>query len=261
MRIDEYAKFRRRYKTDPIVGLDVEYRAGRSRSGVVYLAIGAEHTQLALLSISQLRVVGYDGPIRVLTDVNAWPGDDGDVEAIRICPARDPNPPRYYKTQINRFAFPSTLFLDTDVLAIARIDDIWSHLRFGDICASLELPRVQGFIDYYWDRERRMRPELEYMLENRLCRRRFYNSGVILFRSGETTDRLYAAWHEEWRRFGGMDQCALVRASARTGVPLHALPSSWNCPAPRFDSVDDARGLGVKFLHYFSGEARGRLEL
>ncbi|WP_233860283.1 glycosyltransferase [Paraburkholderia sp. HD33-4] len=222
----------------------------------MYLALGPEHAALAALSISFLRRFGYSGPIRVVTDAAVWPEHDYDCEIVKI---KVEHAPRWYKTQINQFGFDVTLFLDSDILIISKIDHIWENICFAELCISLESPQVRDFINYYWERSDRMRPELAYMHRSGLAQHAFYNSGVLLFRRSEKVERMFNCWHEEWRRFGGRDQCALVRALVRTGIKVQLLPRSWNCPPTHFQSIADAQRAGIKMMHFFSGPQRLRL--
>jgi hypothetical protein len=256
-----YSNFRRRYNTyNPVLtGEDVSASTVKREIGIVYLALGEEHMGLTVLSISFLRRFGYSGPIRVITDRGGWNVGDLDFEVLNPTSVGTLYASRYYKTQINKHGFPTTLFLDTDMLCISPIDRIWHNLQSAELCMSLELPRVSNFIDYYWKRWEWMRPELTYMYQSGLAGHRFYNSGLILFRQSAVTDRLFDTWHEEWKRFGGQDQCALVRALARTGIKPHVLPARWNCPPTLFRSIEEAQSLGIRILHFFSGTQRLRL--
>jgi hypothetical protein len=254
-----YRRFRRRYRTDHLAPAPPPRAAGDG-SGVVYLALGDEHVQLAATSIGFLRRSGYRGAVRVITDADrdAWPAETlaTGVELVHVdatCPAR------FYKTQIHRYGFAETLFLDTDILPITPIDSVWGDLAFADVAMALELTRVQHFLDYYWERDPTVQPELLDMQQRGLAEHPFYNSGVILFRRTAAVDHLFDTWHEEWRRFGGQDQCALVRAIARTGIRLHTLPACWNAPPTGFASLAEARRVGIRMLHFFSGEPRARL--
>jgi glycosyltransferase involved in cell wall biosynthesis len=80
----------------------------------------------------------------------------------------------------------------------------------------------------------------------------WYNSGVILWRRNEATDRLFETWGREWSRFGRIDQGALARALKSSAPALHALSSIWNSTPNRFASIKAARRAGVRILHFLS---------
>lgn len=52
--------------------------------------------------------------------------------------------------------------------------------------------------------------------------------GVIFFRKTEAVHRFFAAWREEWKRYGHQDQAALVRALHREPIRLWLLGRPWN---------------------------------
>lgn len=55
--------------------------------------------------------------------------------------------------------------------------------------------------------------------------------GVIFFRKNESTCALFNAWREEWERWRGQDQAALLKALHRTPARLWLLSSEWNSGA------------------------------
>jgi hypothetical protein len=190
------------------------------------------------------------GPIRIVTSSNAWNLDHLGCEIVRV-PSRGRGfATRYYKTQINQYAFDTTLFLDADTLPIASIRPIWRELRFGKFCLCLDIHRqVRDLVKMHlFDRER-CRPEYFQMEELGLMRRPLYSSGVMLFQRTVAADRLFEAWHEEWTHFRQEDQLALVRAIARTGITVHLLTGRWNGWQNRFDSMSQAQESGVRILH------------
>jgi hypothetical protein len=63
---------------------------------------------------------------------------------------------------------------------------------------------------------------------------------------------MFARWHQEWNRFRGEDQLALVRAIAGSGTKVCTLDSSWNRRPKAFTSVGEARAAGVRILHFLS---------
>lgn len=53
-------------------------------------------------------------------------------------------------------------------------------------------------------------------------------AGVMFVARNERTAALWAAWHEEWRRWQGQDQAALLRALHRTPVKIWMLGQPYN---------------------------------
>jgi hypothetical protein len=53
-------------------------------------------------------------------------------------------------------------------------------------------------------------------------------AGVFFWRRCEAMAQLFAAWHEEWRRFGRLDQGALLRALWKVPVRVWMLSNEWN---------------------------------
>lgn len=222
-------------------------------SGVLYLAIGDDARNLTTLSISFLRRSGYRGPVRVVTDSEQWACEEPGVERVTVPAIQDKWGSRQYKTQLNRFGFPVTLYLDADTLPIAPLDSVWDELRHANICLATDLEsKVGSFVDASWEKANVRRNELAYM--NTLSLRDFpyFNSGVILWRRCSAVNRLFERWHEEWMRFRNLDQMALVRAFALTGTRVHTLSPVWNCPAGRFPSIESAQRAGTRILHFLS---------
>lgn len=218
--------------------------------GILYMSFGAVYKDMARLSIRLLRRFGYSGPIRILSDCQGWMPEDLDCELLSV-----PNPglgfaTRHYKTQINKYAFDITLFLDADTLPIAPIRTIWRELRLADICMPVDwLPTVQSLVNAHFEDCKRDRLEYSYMSSLGLMEHPFYNSGVMLFKQSTSTDRLFEAWYDEWRCFCNRDQLPLVRAIARTKSVVHTLAPRWNAKLGLFRSVHEARNLGVRILH------------
>jgi glycosyltransferase involved in cell wall biosynthesis len=218
--------------------------------GVVYVCVGQTYSRLALLSINHLRQHGYRGAIRVVTDSRSARFGQLDCEVLDAEPSHTCFASRHYKTQLHRFAFETTLFLDADAVPIAPVGHIWRELRFADLCMSLDLhPSVADLIARSLvDRERRSR-ELEHMSDLGLLQHPLYSSGVMLFRQTPQVERVFDLWHEEWARFGHEDQLALVRALANADCAVHTLSSRWNAHQGCHLSVEAARSAGVRILH------------
>jgi hypothetical protein len=86
-----------------------------------------------------------------------------------------------------------------------------------------------------------------------LLRHTFYNSGVLLFRRGADTDRLFEFWSEEWDRFRDADQLALVRAIARCSIRVHTLSPRWNARCKGSITIEEAQIKGIRILHLRPG--------
>jgi hypothetical protein len=224
-------------------------------AGVIYVAFGAAYRDFAVLSILWLRRFGYTGPIRVITGEEHWPESVLQCEIIRV-PKVEGFGSRYYKTRVNEYGFDTTLFLDADTLPVSSVHKLWGQLRHSDMCMPLDYhPTVGNLIrKCKVDRERR-RPEYLCMRELELMGHTFYSSGVMLFRRGAETDRLFTAWQEEWARFQHEDQLAMVRALASTGSRVRTLGREWNGRIRGAETVEDAQVRGARIVHLRSGNA------
>lgn len=218
--------------------------------GVVYVCFGELYEELTALSIIHLRRYGYRGPVRILTSARNLPSLDPACEVIRVPSVGTGFATRFYKTQIHRYGFNTTLFLDADAIPISAIGSIWRELRFADLCMALDHhPDVRDLLmKSDKGRERRL-PEYLHMNDLGLIDHPFHSSGVMLFRRNQAIDRLFETWHEEWSRFRHEDQLALVRAIVRTGSQVHTLAPRWNARLSRFGSVAKAQIAGVRILH------------
>jgi hypothetical protein len=229
-------------------------------SGVLYLAIGDEYRTMTIASISSLRRYGYRGPIRVVTDKHGWIPSRFGCESTVVPNAGDGLASRYYKTQLFRFAYDVTLFLDSDAIPVGNIDDIWEFLDDSSLAMAADMqPNIGDLIandrDNEWWQER-WGNEGELMIRLGLTSRAFFNSGVMLFRRSDAVAALFASWHEEWKRFRKRDQMALARATALSAATVRTLPRKWNCPAEYFTSIREAQQAGVKVLHFLSSNRR-----
>lgn len=234
-----------------------------ANAGVVYISFGDVYRQMTADSISHLRSCGYAGPVRVLTDSRVWDLSAFDVEVVALDAVEEGFATRFYKTQVNAYGYDVTLFLDADTLPLSPLGAIWQQLRFAEICMATDLhPTVQhlirksktgtddwrGWGKRAYSAQQRL-AEYDYMRALGLTEHPFFNSGVMLFRRCTATDRLFTAWHEEWKRFRDADQLPLVRAIAMTGCKVHTLAPSWNARLKYFGTIDNARARGVRILH------------
>jgi hypothetical protein len=225
-----------------------------SGTGVLYLAIGAEHCAYVSKSISQLRYFGYTGRIRVVTDCREREIAQPDVELIRVPGVTPGFSTRWYKTQLYTYSFErATLFLDSDTLCVASINAVWEELGTNDLCMAQDLhPNVLHVIENSINEPERRKPEYDWMALNGLTSHIYYNSGVMLFRRAPAVKSFFEQWHLEWLRFGHEDQLALVRALVKCDVSVRLLPEYWNRRPKGLNSIRDAQREGIKILHFLS---------
>ncbi|OHV35665.1 glycosyltransferase family 2 protein [Pseudofrankia sp. EUN1h] len=221
--------------------------------GVLYLALGDMYTKLATDSARTLRLHGYDGPVRVVTDAPSHELVDLECETLIVGSLPGGFASRFHKTQLYRWSFQRTLFLDADTIVISPIEEIWELLRGHDMAMAPDMHSSVGdVIAHSVNDPTRRAPEYQLMSDLGLADRRYYNSGVMLFDQNGRTGRMFNHWHQEWNRFGGEDQLALVRAIAATGTRVSPLDSAWNRRPKAFSSVNEARTAGVRILHFLS---------
>lgn len=231
----------------------------QSTFGVIYVCFGETYRLLTVLSVSYLRRTGYSGPIRILTDdprLNLGPLG---CEVLSF-PSCSGFSTRHYKTQLHKFGFDSTVFLDADTIPLASLSPAFGQSWKTDFAATrdyhpdtLDLA-TRGknhkctWLDQIPVQDRR-RPEYEFMSSIGLMRATLYNSGAMMFRRTPAVCQLFDAWHEEWKRFGHEDQLALVRAIAHTNCPVATLGRSWSYRLRPGESLNRARLRGARVVH------------
>ena len=221
--------------------------------GIVYLAIGTEYQRYVVNSISCLRLTGYDGAIRIVSDISDWSETVTDCELILVDNVGEGFGSRYYKTQIYKYSYDFTLYLDADTIPIAPIEEIWNKLINSEMCMSLDLhPNVEHVIQNSVNDPERRRIEYDLMISSGLSQNPFYNSGVIAFRRCRIVENTFAEWHRQWKLFKHEDQLALVRAISRTGIQINTLSSIWNHRPRGISSLKEAQNSGIKILHFLS---------
>lgn len=218
------------------------------RKGILYVATGPFHLACALTSIRWLRAYGsINAPIAIVTD---QPCVEEGVVRIDV-PATEGLTSRSIKTRINQLTpWEQTLYLDTDTLTLNDLSSVWDLLGDAELAASLDFPAVVGRSD----QQSSSAAEAAATLAECEHDAPYLNSGVMVWRKGARSDNLFCTWHEEWRRFAGIDQKALARAIQKTNSRVAILPSSYNVLLNPIDFPDPliVRRDGTRVLHYIS---------
>ena len=243
-----------RSRQRPEAGSGTSDADGGESRGVLYLALGFGYRHLTIASVSALRRYGYRGPVRVVTDDASWVPPALDCDVVVVPDVGDGFSTRHYKTRMHEFGYDTTLYLDSDAIPIADIGGVWNCLNDSDLAMAADLRPTVGALIAMDAHMVERRAEFNLMIRLGLTSRVHFNSGVIAFRRSAATAAVFSAWHEEWLRFGRLDQLALVRAVALTDPKVRTLSVTWNCPAGAFASIRAARDAGFRVLHFLSGK-------
>jgi hypothetical protein len=220
----------------------------RVSRGVVYVATGdPAYALYAACSILSLRDTGYRGPITVFTDMPAQRFRLPGVRVAKIAVPKDARKPsRALKTSLAALSpYSETLFLDADTVVLEPVQKIWSFLKKSDIALALDRNPALGTVNHATPEE------LRRTLSMLPASTPHYNSGVMVWKKSSKTLALFNAWNAEWNVFSDIDQLALCRAIAKTGITSAILPEKYNLAAVRAHSAEPA------IIHF--GEQKKRI--
>ena len=182
--------------------------------GVCYIAYGWRAVKEAGYSIATLRQHN-DLPVTVIGER---------INGAHHIEFGDNGIGRWAKVNLDRLSpYDYTLYLDADTRVHGPIGAGFDALHGGwdiSICPSTK----QGS-EALWhvDAEERTATYLE-VGANLLQ----LQGGVFFFRKSPQVHTLFAAWREEWQKWRGQDQAALLRALHRRPVRLWLLDNDWN---------------------------------
>ncbi|HUW13770.1 MAG TPA: hypothetical protein VM537_28865, partial [Anaerolineae bacterium] len=133
------------------------------------------------------------------------------------------------KTRAYHYApWDYALYLDADTRIVGSLQAGFTALGMGwELCLALDITRTIATCTHIAAEEVRYTEQLCGTGELHQ-----YNSGVVFFRKCDGARGLYDAWHEEWQKFQGADQMALVRAMYRVPARVWALHERWNTHRP-----------------------------
>ena len=222
-----------------------------STIGIIYIAIGNDHLQLAIESAISVIEAGNSENILILTNVDyprsliisfndgisfqdIRPNIDmfGDLEHSCLV--------AYLKTRLYKYSpFDKTLFLDNDIRAVSKISDIWGFvdnwIGFAPAFNPLDL-----WTSYATDSEEQATAQV--LKIDDLSQR---NSGMFLFGKSPELTKFFDNWFGEWLRFEKHENMSLTRMLKRHNIATITMPSIYNefYPNRTNDSV---------LIHYIS---------
>ena len=221
---------------------------------IVYAVIGSEKAQREFnASYPSLRR-WYDGPVRVLTDLEYGWMHDG-YERIGYW---HPFEGFGVKTVLPEYVdAPKALFLDADLLVLRGLEEIWHLLNDHDFLIARDVHRILG-LAARWDVGTCKWPPEEVETTLRLVGfdRGYFNTGVFAWRPTERTRKLFHIWHCEWLKHRRSSQYALVRAMDYLSFRPCELHPSYNAYAGRFHSLEHAQQAGITLCHYWADHPR-----
>jgi len=188
--------------------------------GIVYIAQGDNARNQAQAAVKMLQRLGCDLPVAVIAD-----------QAIEgACPiycedkADDPGA-RWAKVHLYDLSpFDDTLYLDADTRAMSAeisvgfdvLDDGWELVI---------TPSNNQGDDWLWHVGAAEREATETSFGGRVA---VLQGGVFWFRRCDAVRGLFEAWADEWQRYQGQDQAALLRAMRRAPVKCYLLGRPFN---------------------------------
>lgn len=120
--------------------------------------------------------------------------------------------------------FAKGVMLDDDTITLRPLPEFDALLGGCDLALTRDrygtmrtiLARPEG-----WLTQAEIDHTLEYAPEEN---EPHFNTGVIVYRDTPAVREFARVWHEEWMRFGRVDQMAFFRAMRRTGIRVAELP-------------------------------------
>lgn len=193
-----------------------------SDRGVIYVAFGEAARREAEMSIRSLRTCGNAMPVAVACD-----GPLRHVGPVARVPFGDPGPgARWAKLNADLLApqaWHSFLYIDADTRVRGDLSAGFAVLADGwDVALAASDHQGGELLWHVSEEERRVTArEWGHVPLQLQC-------GVMFVRRNEATACLFAAWREEWRRWGDQDQGAFLRALRRVPVRVWLLGKAWN---------------------------------
>jgi hypothetical protein len=138
----------------------------------------------------------------------------------------------------------SVLYLDADTETVGDLSSLYRILADGweaVICRDMSRYHLARNMRRP-DNEAEYRETMDLLGCDELMQ---YNGGVFAFRRCEGTRAFFASWNEEWQKYGGRDQGALLRALYKHPIRLWLMGNEWNAS----DRYEEPAG-GASIRHH-----------
>lgn len=230
---------------------------GERRAGVYYVAYGSAARTCAVTALKSWKQHMPDYPIALAStaplglETHFIPAPDQDIGARKV---------KLQAYDLTPQDWQAVLYLDADTELVNSVQFLFDVLEDGWELVICRNP------DKYHTTRRMHRPDnleevnatLETLGYSDLIQ---WNGGVFGFRRCPRVKLFFNTWIEEWERWGGRDQAALLRALWRVPLRVYTLGNEWNT-VTRYMRPEQTAGI----LHYpttarrWSGRINGRLD-
>lgn len=191
--------------------------------GVVYIAYGEAARRECMYSVQSLRKFHSGIHIRVACD-EPYGLPDVEVWTVPLTFATAFQMSRILKTRLNYAGWDSTLYLDADT----RVNSTDILAGFDILESGFDLvivPSQNQGDDLFWHVDP---VERLVTLEEIGYPPLQLQGGVFWFAQNERVDAFFHTWNEEWHRWKGQDQAALVRALHRSPLKVWLIGRAFN---------------------------------
>lgn len=198
-----------------------------NKSGIYMVAFGEPARACAVKCITACKSLMRDLPVALCADTPLY----GDVQPDIFIEQEDLD----IGGRIAKLAaFVNTppeweyvLYLDVDTVPQENLGFIFETLNKGwelVICKDMAKYAVSRFM-LRADNKEEAAETWKIMGTDEVMQ---YNGGVFAFRRSERVKEFFKIWQEEWHRWGGRDQGALLRALYKQPMQLYVLGNEWN---------------------------------
>lgn len=202
-----------------------------STKGIVYIAIGLNYLEMAISSAISLLtnciepvdiVIFTDLPFNrdclglSIRDISHYIQKVKYLSAGRIA--------AYLKTKLNQLThFDQTLYLDSDVIAVKDICQIWNYSNDSIAVAPAYNPLLKS--GNYSGLSEELQTYYHHLSSGNWNQ---HNTGVFLFNKSANNTNLFNAWNNEWFKFMDYENMAFNRLSSTNLFQYTNLPSIYN---------------------------------
>ncbi|MGL6343340.1 MAG: glycosyltransferase [Waterburya sp.] len=128
----------------------------------------------------------------------------------------------YLKTQLLKLSpFETTLYLDSDILAVKDISSIWDFVDTG-LCLA---PAFSPLIENNLNSDEEIKTYQMLVAANNLHQ---FNGGVIMFRKNKPVTSFFEHWAQAWEEFREGENMALTRCLISNPINVNQLPAKYN---------------------------------